>query len=570
MTAAPGFESSSRQPAALPPRVVEYRQILVWPVQLMPHEEGVQIQRHWELLQSDQAGLWQEVADEFTGDPTQFEERHYKEFVTFLPYVQRFLYGEGAQDDARSFPPMRVYRRRDIAQARILFPEETEPVVFGIAHVDLHLFYDVDVAIMAVELVGRDLTLARALDTNYRFGRSYPTHWEKSGRGGHCAEWVEWLDADGYVLARSDYEQRSRYLAHVCRYRAPRIASHWEFLLHPLVPHHSEQPGVLRYREIEYQRMPTMCYLALEGVERLTRGDLVRLGLVTRPGDPQELPYSERYLQDFEYRHCYDRYWEESGRRHDWPDTRFICTGPAFTVIGDAQQPFFTDAGGGVLGQFRHQYFLLGLIAHFHRAALLMLSDRLVVAMSRLDIHDSRSVRAFKRSIRQTKEIFLRFTHRYWFHEISDQAQARDLYRMWAGQLGTDRLYDEVRQEILDMNDYLDSDQVRRQADTVVRLTVITVLGLILNVVTGYWGMNLIAEADQPLAIKVLFFVLVLIPVTALIIYAIAKSKRLSFFLEAMSNERMGGRQKLQALLAVWPRRRAVRRPEERIGSAAD
>jgi hypothetical protein len=28
------------------------------------------------------------------------------------------------------------------------------------------------------------------------------------------------------------------------------------------------------------------------------------------------------------------------------------------------------------------------------------------------------------------KEIFLRFTHRYWFHEISDQAQARALYRM--------------------------------------------------------------------------------------------------------------------------------------------
>jgi hypothetical protein len=189
--------------------------------------------------------------------------------------------------------------------------------------------------------------------------------------------------------------------------------------------------------------------------------------------------------------------------------------------------------------------------------------------MSRLDIHESRSVRAFKRSIRQTKEIFLRFTHRYWFHEISDQAQARDLYRMWAGQLGTDTLYDEVRQEILDMNDYLDSDQVRRQADTVVRLTVITVLGLILNVVTGYFGMNLLAEADQPLAAKVLFFLLVLVPVTALIIYAIAKSKRLSFFLEAMSNERMDGRGKLQALLAVWPRR-AARRAEERIGSAAD
>ena len=31
-----------------------------------------------------------------------------------------------------------------------------------------------------------------------------------------------------------------------------------------------------------------------------------------------------------------------------------------------------------LLAQFRHQYFLLFLIAHFHKAALLMLSDRLV------------------------------------------------------------------------------------------------------------------------------------------------------------------------------------------------
>ncbi len=576
MTAQPGFEAtqSAGDDRAISdqPRVNEYRQIVVWPIQLMPHEEGVQIQRHWELLEQPAAGMWEEVADEFTGDPTQFGERHYKEFVTFLPYVQRFLYGEGAQDDARSFPPMRVYRRRDIVQARVWYPGDSVPVTFDVAHVDLHFFYDIDVAIIAVELVGHDLSLARALDTTYRFGRTYPTHWEKSGRGGHCAERVEWLGADGRVLAQSDYEDRARYLAHVCRFRAPCIASHWEFLLQPMVPHHSDLPGALRYREIEYQRMPTMCYLALNGVDRLTRGDLVRLGLVTRPGDPQTLPYSEQYLQDFEYRYCYDRYWEESRREHDWPDARFICSGSAFTVIGDAREPFFTDAESGVLGQYRHQYFLLGLIAHFHRAALLMLSDRLVVAMSRLDIHDSKSVRAFKRSIRQTKEIFLRFTHRYWFHEISDQAQARDLYRMWAGQLGTDTLYDEVRQEILDMNDYLDSDQVRRQADTVVRLTVITVLGLILNVVTGYFGMNLIAEADQPLVTKLLFFVLVLVPVTTLIIYAIAKSKRLSFFLEAMANERLGGREKLKAFLAVWPRRRGgvAPRREERLGGASD
>ena len=46
-----------------------------------------------------------------------FHERHYNEFVTFLPYVQRFLYGDGrAQRDAGAAgSPMRLFRRRDVA-----------------------------------------------------------------------------------------------------------------------------------------------------------------------------------------------------------------------------------------------------------------------------------------------------------------------------------------------------------------------------------------------------------------------------------------------------------------------
>jgi len=73
-----------------------FRQIMVWPLQLMPLRAGDQVQRHFEAL--EQVGPdnpWREVQDEFTGDPTQFQERHYREFVTFLPYVQRFLYGQG-------------------------------------------------------------------------------------------------------------------------------------------------------------------------------------------------------------------------------------------------------------------------------------------------------------------------------------------------------------------------------------------------------------------------------------------------------------------------------------------
>jgi Mg2+ and Co2+ transporter CorA len=161
-------------------------------------------------------------------------------------------------------------------------------------------------------------------------------------------------------------------------------------------------------------------------------------------------------------------------------------------------------------------------------------------------------VKKFKRTIRQLLEIFLRFTHRYWFHEVSDQPQAKELYRMTANSLGTDRLYAEIREEIEDMSEYLESDTLRRQANTVVRLTVVTTFGLIGTVVTGFLGMNLLALADAPFIERLGYFFLVLIPTGFITFYTIVKSKRLSDFLEAISDERLPARAKLGSLLDIW------------------
>src|SRR5207253_4099199 len=171
------------------------------------------------------------------------------------------------------------------------------------------------------------------------------------------------------------------------------------------------------------------------------------------------------------------------------------------------------------------------LIAHFQKAALLMSSDRLVEALMGLDVGDPVSVRRFKRAIRSSFEGFLRFTHRYWFHEISEQAHVRALWHLMAKHLDLDPLYAEVKERIADMNSYLDADSLRRQANTVVRLTVTTIFGLIGTVATGFLGMNLIAEAEAPLPRKILFFFAVFVPTTLLTLYTIAKSKRLSDFL---------------------------------------
>jgi len=102
------------------------------------------------------------------------------------------------------------------------------------------------------------------------------------------------------------------------------------------------------------------------------------------------------------------------------------------------------------------------------------------------------------------------------------------------------------------MANYLESDTLRRQANTVVRLTVVTAFGLVGTIVTGFLGMNLLALAESTFWEKAGYFVLVLVPTTVLTFYTIVKSKRLSDFLEALSDERLPASAKFKSLLDVW------------------
>ena len=532
-----------------------FRQVVLWPLQLMPLNPGVQVQRHWKALEGAGANhAWRELADELNAESREIRERYYKEFVTFLPYVQRFIYGSMAGQEAGSRAgerSLRVFHRKDVARVRVTYDDDVA-VTFDIEEIALYFFLDADVAILSVELCTNDLPLERAQDTVFRFGRAYPAWWTATGEGGNCPRRVEWLDAAGAVLATSDYEQKQGYLTHVAKHRTPYLAAHWQFLLQPLGLEYPGQTAALRYRQLEHYRMPLMVYLALDDPTELSRGDFVRLGLMTRPGTRDSQPYSQRSLEQFEQDYCDDRFWAREGE-HFSGDARLICTGSLLAVVGRHGDMFFDGRETGMLGQFKHQYFLLFLIAHFHKAALLSMSDELAVAMNRLEVGDNESVRQFKRAIRQSMEVFLRFTHRYWFHEVSNQDLARGIFSRLSRHLGNDALYDEVRSEVADMNEYLDTDSVRRQAQTILRLTVVTILGLIGTVATGFLGMNLLSEAEEPLWWRASLFVLILALTGATTLYTVVKSKVLADFLDALSDERIRWRDKWRVLKRLRP-----------------
>jgi hypothetical protein len=78
--------------------------------------------------------------------------------------------------------------------------------------------------------------------------------------------------------------------------------------------------------------------------------------------------------------------------------------------------------------------------------------------------------------------------------------------------------------------------------------------GLIGTVTTGFLGMHLLAEADAPRSGPLVIFVLVFVATTVLTVYTMAKSKRLSDFLDVLSDERATPWQKCLAFAAVWRR----------------
>jgi hypothetical protein len=169
---------------------------------------------------------------------------------------------------------------------------------------------------------------------------------------------------------------------------------------------------------------------------------------------------------------------------------------------------------------------ILSVLIRTSQGCSLMLANCLV---SHEPVEDSSGIpRQFRRVIRHTLGVFLRFSHRYYSHQVSDHGQVRDLYRMISDHLGTDRLYQELRGEIEDMSQYLDSDALRRQGDTMVRLTVVATIGLVGVTTTGFWVMNLFSVTNEPAPMRLLYFFLILIPTIAITLYAVLRSRRLS------------------------------------------
>jgi len=170
------------------------------------------------------------------------------------------------------------------------------------------------------------------------------------------------------------------------------------------------------------------------------------------PGPPASLPYSRSFFESFEKNCIYRRYWDPNDK-HGYK-TLYMCCGYGFTTI--VQPGLFGEV---LLGHFRHHYFQLGLLAHFHRASLLRFSRRFneVLLAKDASTHPER-MRALRRE-------FATFVATSWFHEVSNQEQGRELFDFWTRQLGSDALMKNILTEVAAVDEVLELEhqKVRQQ-----------------------------------------------------------------------------------------------------------
>ncbi len=544
--------------------VRDFHHTLLWPITLRPlrRESGSDVVHYWDMLQRN-PGPWKYVADTLLIEDESCLAG-YEEFVHFLPYVQRFLYGVG--DEGRGAQSsLYAFKREDIAKVEVELVKGAATIHLDVLRARLYFFYDIDVAVAVLEVAGKDIPLEQAVELMDRFGRPYAPAWEDADSGAHCPYRVAFKAQDGSLLSRSDYGDRDKFIDLVRSERQTPLSMHWEFFLSPLVPAYLPG-GTIKYYQIENKRIPIMTYLSFDDPTQLSRGDMIRIGFAAKWGESHTLPYAKQYLADFESQYCYDRYWDPDDPTTDM-DTRYIFCGVGFAMITKAGQQ------ARLLGQFRHQFYQIGLIANFNKAALLSLSNRFSRAVERLNVRSFESVKQFKKHVRETLEVFLRFNHRYWFHEISNQVQASDFFQRWSHQLGSDALYQEVREEARDINEYLDADRTRKQTDNAMRLTVVSSCGMVGTVVTGFLGMNLYALADVSALEKTLIFAAVFVPTTALALYTVIVSRRIANFMEALSSEGLTWGEKVgtfRQIFSMTPRDRVRARRENHGLSGPD
>lgn len=506
-----------------------FRQILILPLTLASVESGKKVADQIHGLAdrlryasgSDDAKGWTEVDDhlEYLGKTS--DKSAYAEFVYFHAYIQDFLYDRidpKACDKKRRERSLRLFERKNrgvldvglnISGSTLDRPERVRvSFCLPVERLNLYLF-ELGVAILVVEVatgidpkvmqgdeeVALSLTHAQALQNALR--RLYPPYFlpktivkDEANDIPEYPAYRTWSEKKNAEAIKPS--QWIAYIAGGTEKRRNPIDPVWSTILAPLVVEGEPQTGFGKWRQIIDERIPSMVFLGVRDASPIEHYDFSRLCFLDDPG--QDYLYAKPFLRGFEKEHFYDRFWYGKYR------TRFMFSGYSMVMLGTGE-PKDKDTPGKdddffhyvIVEHFRRHYFQMGLLIQFQFAALLALSHRVSEAVK---LKKCKGESSFRKAMLALEDEFLEFEQRYWFSQVSNQMQAREMYDLWLKQTRVGKIYEEVRDQVRAGNAYLDAREQQEQTGAMTRLSVVAAFGVVIGAAMAFLGMNVLASPD--------------------------------------------------------------------------
>ncbi len=118
-------------------------------------------------------------------------------------------------------------------------------------------------------------------------------------------------------------------------------------------------------------------------------------------------------------------------------------------------------------GHFESMYYQFALLNLFYRNSLLLFSDRTI------KISENIKKSSAMNHLQKLQEDIILFENKYWFREISAQEQGIEMFDQWEKQYRNNILLQDVKQGILELYTYFDSQREKKNEKKLKLLTII-------------------------------------------------------------------------------------------------
>lgn len=412
----------------------------------------------------------------------------YQEFVYFHGFIQKLLFSRHAGREGDADNDLRIFQRTDIRQIRITTAPAAsgDPPPFKVTltcdRFNLYVF-PIGIAILCVELSGGQTgvventrtSLTHVLAIQNVIRRIYPPYFALKGDALELREFpahIEFIDCKGKVFVE-DKMLPGEWMARVTDQKGdpadPRcnpMSNAWRHVLRPLCIEGDTAAAAPAWRQVVDERMPCMTFISCPTAGKLSDALWLRLVYMDQPGNG--FAYNRKFEPDWKKRYCYDRHWYgEYG-------TRYLISSYSFLCVGDPCEDLFPKT---IEQHFRRMYADMMLLNQFQFAALLALSNWISDAVPE-PAQAERKRQHLRNEVKELRAIYVSFVQRFWFTNVSNQIQARELYAKIRDHIGTETLYEEVSRQLADVNEYLEAEEQADQSDAALKLNVLAGVGL--------------------------------------------------------------------------------------------